>query len=135
MFVIFATEASTNHGNSENGTNSSLPASHIQKPWLEMFVTSTSEAFTPCGCDFICTSLDYFSKNGDLARRDSAILGKLDAGLKPELRFAFGREDVYVHTRLFARKKKKRYGPSRKMVGLTPLRSHNMCPTLQHNEL
>lgn len=89
-FVIFAIEASTNHGNSENGTNSFLPKSHNQKPWLEMFVTSTSEVLTPGGCDFIRASLDYFSKNCDLARRDSAILGKLDTGPKPELRFAFG---------------------------------------------
>jgi ABC-type multidrug transport system fused ATPase/permease subunit len=30
-----------------------------------MFVTSTFEAFTPCCCDFISSSLDDFSKNGD----------------------------------------------------------------------
>src|SRR4029077_17764413 len=68
MRVIFATDASANHGNSEKAMNSSRSANHTQKPYREMFVTSTREVLAPGRCDFISTLLDNLSDLGQLVR-------------------------------------------------------------------
>src|ERR1051325_10259032 len=87
-FVISLTDAAWNHGNSAKGRKSSRPAIQSQNPCFEMFVTSTSEAFAPCCCDFICPSLDDSSNNGDLMRRQPFVFGEFDGRLQPELAFA-----------------------------------------------
>src|SRR5438067_2370849 len=100
--MIFATGASANHGNSPKSTKSSRPPSHSQNPRRETFVTSASEAGTPCGCDFIGSFRDDSSNNRDLVRWETVVFGQLDRWLKPELRLSPIREDVNVHPRLFA---------------------------------
>src|SRR6059058_2637065 len=103
MCEIFAIDASANHGNSANGTNSSLPANHSQNPCGEMFVTSTTEVPTPCGCDFIGSLLYDLSKGRDFMRGKAEILCKFDGWLKPELCLSVGRENVHVHSVFFTR--------------------------------
>jgi len=46
-----------NHGNSSNGTNNSRSLSQSQKPWREMFVTSTAEVELPRGSDVLLMRL------------------------------------------------------------------------------
>src|SRR2546430_15959008 len=101
MRVIFATDASANQGNSEKAMNSSRSAIHTQKPYREMFVTSTREVLAPRCCDFISTLLDNLSDVAQLVRSNPVIPGHFDRRLHPKLGLTVGRRDVDVHPRLF----------------------------------
>src|SRR5579864_2886425 len=57
-FVISRTDASRNHGNWLNGTNSSRSPMHGQNPWGETLVTSAGEVLGPGVADFIQVLLD-----------------------------------------------------------------------------
>src|SRR6266851_927263 len=118
-FVISRTDASRNHGNWLNGTNSSRSPMNSQNPWGETLVTSAGEVPGPGVADFIQVLLDQFLCLGDLLRFETEIRHQLHARVNPELCFAVGMLNMDVSPPFLSGKKKKRNPLTRRIVGLT----------------
>jgi hypothetical protein len=74
-----------------------------QKPWGEMFATSTAEVRLPGFADFVFMFF-YEAKRGvELARFKAIVFREFNIGLEPKLCFAFGCLHVYMHSNFFAR--------------------------------
>lgn len=96
--------------------NSRAPA-RIQIPCRETCVTSTPEVLTPCGSDGISTFPHDVLDLAKLPIGQADVVTQLDARFQPVLRFSVRGGHVHMHSRLFPRKKKKRYPRSRWTVG------------------
>jgi hypothetical protein len=105
--AISLIDASLNHGNCLNGTNSSRSAIKSQKPWGETFVTSAAEVPGPSGSDFIDVLFNQFPGFAYLFPIQAVVHRKFRSRFKPKLRFPVRMLHVHVDSRFLAREKVK----------------------------